>query len=241
MLATSLRPMSPHPALARQPRELAHLFTDWDGLVPADGILAEEKRDGIRALYIDGRLFTREGNEIHGVAHILSVLRLMEERAGFALFIDAEFQVGDSLRDTISHFRRGAAAPDQGTLWAFDCMSMDDWRMDSSDEPLFRRKAMLLALWDEAVTHASSAWEWPASTRGRPIQRDAVIVLPDIWLIDGDAVWDEARRVWARNGEGLVLKTWDSLYRRRRTRVWQKVKNAKHSPAALNDWQAARP
>jgi len=209
----------------KQPRELAHLFTAWSGTVPAGGIMAEEKRDGIRALYIDGRLLTREGIEIHGVDHILPFLRSMEEKAGHALFIDAEFQIRDSLRDTISHFKRGPAAPDGGKLWAFDCMPLGQWRADSCDEPLHERKAALLALWQGVVADAASDdWTWPVQSRGRLPASDAVVIIPDLWLLDADAVWDEAQRVWARDGEGLVLKTWDSVYRRRRTNDWQKVK-----------------
>lgn len=214
-----------HPALIKQPRELAHLFTTWSGPVPADGIMAEEKRDGIRALYIDGRLLTREGNEIHGVGHILPLLRLMEDKAGYALFIDSEFQIGESLRDTISHFKRGPAALDAGTLWAFDCMPLDQWRADSCSEPLYLRKASLHALWEAATfTMCSGDWSWPERSYGRRPPANAVVVIPDVWLTDADAVLSEAKRVWAQNREGLVLKDWKSLYRRRRTSDWQKVK-----------------
>ncbi|WP_139139122.1 ATP-dependent DNA ligase [Sphingobium phenoxybenzoativorans] len=225
MLVASSSPPRFHPALMKQPRELAHLFTAWSGNVPADGIMAEEKRDGIRALYIDGRLLTREGNEIHGVTHIIPVLRLMEERAGHALFIDAEFQVGDSLRDTIGHFKRGPAAPDAGTLWAFDCIPLDQWRSDSCEDPLYRRKATLQRLSAAAIEEMQSdAWTWPQRSYGRRTGGDSVVVIPDVWLGDVAAVLSEAHRVWARGGEGLVLKEWDSAYRRRRTSDWQKVK-----------------
>jgi len=190
MLIASSSPPRFHPDLMKQPRELAHLFTAWSGTVPAGGIMAEEKRDGIRALYIDGRLLTREGNEIHGVRHILPTLRLMEEKAGHALFIDAEFQIGDSLRHTISHLKRGSAAPDAGTLWAFDCMPADQWRSSSCEEPLYRCKAILHRLWATAIEEMQSdPWTSPQGSCGRCAAVEAVVVVPDVWLADADAVW----------------------------------------------------
>jgi ATP-dependent DNA ligase len=50
--------------------------------------------------------------------------------------------------------------------------------------------------------------------------------MESIHLATVSDVWDEAERVWAMDGEGLVLKQADSRYVRARSSDWLKVKKA---------------
>lgn len=122
------------------------------------------------------------------------------------MMFDGEFQIGDSLRATLSHFGRGRRAEDAGTLWAFDAVPLDAWQRDDCQLPHHARKAMLQACL--------------ASADG------PVICMGDAWLHDADQVQIVVEDVWTRGGEGIVVKAPASLYRRRRTGAWRKVKQA---------------
>jgi len=64
-----------------------------------------------------------------------------------------------------------------------------------------------------------------------------VQILADGWAADGRDVVDEAQRVWAAGGEGLMVKDAESPYWRTRSACWQKVKHENahtwmHTPTA---------
>ncbi|PZU59850.1 MAG: hypothetical protein DI547_05070 [Sphingobium sp.] len=215
--------MTPHPALSRQPRELVQLAGEWRGGVPDGGTWVEEKLDGVRACYVAGRLLTREGVEIGGVGHILHRIGGMERAAGVSLFIDGEFMVaGDYLR-TLSHIGHGAGAREQGTFHLFDCLTEAEWRANDCDRPLYQRKAMLAGL-VEAEAAGPVSWEWREGTHGREPEEAALSLVPDIWCATQADVEAEAARIWARGGEGVMVKDAEAPYRRLRTNAWMKYK-----------------
>lgn len=215
---------TPHPALQRRPTELCQLASNanWSGKVPAGGIWAEPKHDGIRCLWINGELRTREGLLIHGTGHIVTALRRIERREGVRLFVDGEFVVNGAFRDTQAHFSRGARAEDDGTLWAFDAMPYEDWATRGSDTPLFSRQRLLCDVL--ARDAARDSWEWDEGTHGRPPPADPIRRVEGQWLASEADVWTEARAIWARGGEGLVLKDLEGGYQRKRCNDWLKVK-----------------
>ena len=49
-------------------------------------------------------------------------------------------------------------------------------------------------------------------------------IMEDVWLFTADDVRSEANRVWARGGEGLMLKDPSAPYVRGRSDSWLKVK-----------------
>lgn len=211
---------------------LCQLAGDWRGEVPAGGWMVEEKRDGWRCLYLTGidgkpRLFTRQGHLIEGAGHIAYRLGLMERAAGEPMVFDGEFQVGGSLAATKHWCETGwKAGGEAGTLYLFDCLTMAEWRAGGSDTPLYARKARLQALARAVDEDEALSWEFRPGSRGDERWRTSCPILPDNWLSDAGDVLDEARRVWAAEGEGLMLKDAEAPYRRNRNTSWLKVKQA---------------
>lgn len=208
---------------------LCQLAGRWNGTPPIGGICVEEKHDGWRGLYFPGvdgkaRLWTRNGHAIEGVPHILHRLAIMEQVAGQPMFFDGEFIVDNSLAATKawceSGWKGGGYA---GTLHLFDAMPLADWKAGRCDAPWIQRKAALFDL-AEAAEQSSMAWDWAPGVRGDTPH--SVNIVPDIWLADADDVWAEAQRVWARGGEGLMLKDAEAPYIRGRNDYWLKVKRA---------------
>lgn len=208
---------------------LCQLAKDWTGSMPTGGLMVELKIDGWRALRfpgIDGkvRLWTRNGHPIEGTDHILHRLALMEQIAGEPMVFDGEFQVGGSLEATKAWCERGwRMGGEAGTFYAFDCLTLAEWRTDGCDTPLIERKARLRALARAVDEDPALSWEWRPGSRGRN-ESGAVQILDDGWAFDEHDVVEEARRVWAAGGEGVMLKDAESPYRRTRSDSWQKVK-----------------
>jgi ATP-dependent DNA ligase len=212
------------------------LASVWNFLtVPPSGYMAEQKIDGWRAVYRrDWRgkpgLFTRNGQLIEGVGHILHRIAIMEAIAGERLVIDGEFQVGGTLDATKRWCERGwKQGGDAGTLFAFDVLTEEEWRAGGSDTPLFQRKARLVQLVAEADAHPLM-WEWRPGTRGKEPDCPALEVLADEWCADAAAVLDLARRTWAAGGEGIMLKDAEAPYERKRSNRWMKVKHPDYAP-----------
>lgn len=213
------------------PASLCQLAKDWDGSVPAGGIMHEAKIDGWRALRfpgIDGRvrLWTRGGHVIEGTEHILHRLALMERVAGEPLVFDGEFQVDGTLDATKAWCERGwKIGGEAGTFFAFDCLPYREWRDGGCSTPLYERKKRLVDLARAVEEDPALSWEWRPGSRGRDEAGPSPVrVLEDGWAFTASDVLDEARRVWANEGEGLVLKDPEAPYQRRRSDAWQKVR-----------------
>jgi ATP-dependent DNA ligase len=208
---------------------LCQLATDWTGALPRDGAMVERKHDGWRALRfpgIDGvtRLWSRNGMPIEGTGHILHRLALMERAAGEAMFFDGEFVVGESLLATKIWCERGwRTGGEAGTFHAFDCLTLAEWRAGGSDTPLIDRKARLVSLARQVEQDPALSWDWRPGSRGRD-DAGAVQIVADEWAFDASDVIDAARRVWAIDGEGVMVKDASSPYRRNRNGSWAKVK-----------------
>jgi len=210
-----------------RPTHLCQLAASWLGKLPDGGAMMEEKRDGFRALYLPDhtgkrRLFTRNGHRIEGAGHILHRLSMMEAAAGVPMMFDGEFQVNGTLAATKLWCERGwKAGGEAGHFHVFDCLTLADWQAGGSAVPLHERKAMLQRLDQDAD---ADDWTWRPGSHGRDDGLAAVTVLPDLWACDVRDVLDQARRVWAADGEGLMLKDAESPYQRNRSDAWQKVK-----------------
>lgn len=205
---------------------LCALATDWKGHIPEGGAAFEVKFDGFRCLRfrgIDGKpyLFTRQGQIIHGCDHIAHRLALIEEAAGEPLFIDGELVVDGTLAATKHWVETGHKfGGEKGTFYAFDVLPYREWQRGGWDAPWYERKAMLKRL----LAEVGDPWEWRPGSRGRDEGATAVALVEDSWAADaGDAI-SEARRIWAAQGEGIVLKDPLAPYRRSRGPAWTKVK-----------------
>lgn len=232
--------MTPHRVLSRppigsigrqRPRELCQLAGRWSGHVPEGGIACEEKRDGWRALWFPGldgkpRLWTRGGQPIEGVEHIAHRLALMERAAGQPMMFDGEYMVDGSLAGTKAWCESGwKLGGNAGTLYLFDAVPLTDWHQGRCDIPQIKRKANLRAIAAAADVDPLS-WEWAPGSRGQGHGTPIVEILDDLWLFSADDVREEASRVWARGGEGLMLKDPEAPYVRARSNAWLKLKKA---------------
>ncbi len=210
-----------------QPTELCQLATDWKGLLPTSGAMVERKMDGFRALYIrdwQGKpgLFTRNGHPIEGVGHILWHLGQMEEAHGGPLFVDGEFVVDGTLAATKAWCERGyRQGGEAGHFHVFDCLPWAEWKAGGGATPLYKRKTMLADLVKAA---AGDGWTWRPGSRGRDDGATPISLIPDEWAFDAADVLDLARRVWAIEGEGVMVKDPEAPYERRRNGHWLKVK-----------------
>jgi ATP-dependent DNA ligase len=211
--------------LAKRPRELVQLAGEWRGGIPEHGAWVEEKLDGVRAAWIGGELLTREGQPIGGIDHIAYRLRSIEKSAGHAIFFDGEFIAPGGYRATLRHIGQGLRAPEQGTLHCFDAMPSGEWAQGGSDRPLYERKAML-ADWLALAADPSKDWAWRPGTHGREPIGPALAIVPDQWCATQADVEDMAARIWARDGEGVMIKDESAPYRRTRTNAWRKYKRA---------------
>lgn len=209
---------------------LCQLAMDWDGHIPAGGCMAECKIDGLRAMWfagIDGRkrLWSRNGLPIEGTEHIQHHLALMERVAGVPLFIDGEFQVDGTLAASKAWFERDHKfGGEAGVLHVFDVMTFAEWQAGRSEMPLYARKEWLEKLHRSVVEDPALSWDWRAGSRGRDEGATPVIPLPDQWISDEADAMDMARRIWARGGEGVMLKDAQAPYERGRNRSFLKLK-----------------
>ena len=220
--------------MTTRPTELCQLASTWRGRVAQGGTWWEQKVDGYRALYFRGHdgkpgLWTRGGHRIEGVGHILHRLAMIERAAGCRLFIDGEFQVSGTLAATKLHCESGWKGGDAGTFHAFDVLGEAEWQRGGSAMPLGERKARLVAL-VAAADAETDGWDWREGTRGREPEGPSVTVLAHGWALDEDEVREQADRVWAAGGEGLMLKDGFGPYVRRRDAGWAKVKHPHYVP-----------
>ncbi len=205
-----------------RPTSLCALAGNWQGEMPDGGAMTESKLDGWRLLYIDGQCFTRNGMPYKGVRHIERALALLQMQFDRPHFLDGEFVVGTgihTLAQTKAHQDSGWKGGDAGTLWLFDTVPLDRWRSDDCEMPLYERKKALGGA-IRGMMGAPEAWElgWTEGVEC-PVK-----IVPDQWAFDRGDVERMALDVWARGGEGVLVKDAESLYRRRRSEAWQKYR-----------------
>lgn len=206
-------PPPPDPRFAPPPVEMCQLAGVWSARQLPPGWQAEEKHDGGRCLWFDGALWSREGNSLDLPAIAAEASRL-ERRFGRPMFFDGEYVAPGGFHATLAAMNARGNATASGLLHLFDAVPLDEWRRDSCDKPLTARQALLrLAVGD---------WQ-PKALRiveAEPVANGA----------DVDRV---AARIWARGGEGVIVKDGASLYRRHRSATWLKHKRELHMVAEI--------
>lgn len=212
--------------------QLCQLAIDFRGDVMPGGMMAEEKIDGFRAMFFRGRdgvqrLWSRNGHPIEGTEHIQHHLALMERVAGCPIFIDGEFQVDGTLAATKAWFERGHKfGGEAGVMHIFDVLTFVEWKSGRSEMPLYERKSWLEKLHRTVIEDPALSWDWRPGSRGRDEGATPVIFARDEWIFDTRDAMDMARRIWARNGEGIMAKDPTAPYERGRNAHWLKVKKS---------------
>lgn len=193
------------PRFAPPPRELCQLASDWRGKLPSGQWIAQQKIDGIRALWMGGDLVTREGVSIGGTNHIRRQMRELARAAGERLFVDGEFQVDSNLTATMRHFHQRGRYGNAGIFLAFDLLPHSQWLANASEKPLTDRLMQLRRV--VGLTQLKSISVNPS----RPVANASDVV-------------QLAEAMWRADLEGLVVKRADARYERRRSKEWLKVK-----------------
>lgn len=210
--------------------QLAQLASDWRGHVLPHGMMGEQKIDGWRGIVLTGidgirRMFTREGHFIEGTGHCLYFLQHMEHVAGEPFVFDGEFQVAGTLDATKRWAESGhKLGGEAGHFYLFDCLPLSAWKAGGDPTPLYQRKARLQALYQAVIEDEALQWEFRPGSRGDDGWLRSVSVLPDTWVFNAQGATEEARRIWAEGGEGVMLKDPEAPYLRGRNGHFLKIK-----------------
>jgi ATP-dependent DNA ligase len=182
--------------------ELCQLAEDWKGGIDFDGYRVNQlKADGIRAVYIDGRIVTREGVPLDCAMHCQPGLRRLEADYGHPMVFDGEYVADDGFNATLAEQRKGEGS---GVFWLFDAIPHGAWVLGGYDVPIEVRLADLRFRADKAQSLFVGMLDFK-------IQNAADTIA---WV----------RELWAAGFEGIVSKKGGSHYSRMRSREWLKVK-----------------
>jgi len=92
-----------------------------------------------------------------------------------------------------------------------------------TETPCHERNAWLHQLAGQVWDDPALSWDWRSRSYGGD-DPDTVQVVKDELAFTESGVHDIVQRVWAEEGEGLMLRDPEAPYRRNRARAWQKVK-----------------
>jgi ATP-dependent DNA ligase len=169
--------------------------------LPPGKRLVQLKADGIRALYVDGRVVSREGAPLDCALHCQPGLARIEQAVGRPMMIDGEYVAQNGFDATLTEMKRGQG---EGVFWAFDMMPLADWQAGSCGLPIEHRLQCL---------------------RERVVACDSQFVgMLDWWMMTPHQTAAKAREIWAAGGEGVVSKQPGSPYLRQRSDFWVRFK-----------------
>lgn len=165
--------------------------------------IVQAKLDGIRALYIGGRIVTREGTPLDCALHCQPGLARLEEAADMGpLFFDGEYVAQDGFSATLSEQRRGEG---EGVFWIFDYMPMSAWKAGRWDMPIEHRLGSLEMM---VTKHCDSNF----------------VGMLNRWELTPEETVAKCRELWAEGAEGVVSKRMGSPYVRDRSEDWLRIK-----------------
>ncbi|MBX9816060.1 MAG: hypothetical protein K2X76_15285 [Sphingomonas sp.] len=199
------QPVKVMPGAGRFP-ELCTLARDvepeqLDQLPNADRRLVQVKIDGIRALYVDGRIVSREGVPLDCALHCQPALRRLEEAFGRPMMFDGEYVEEEGFVATIAAQRRGEG---YGAIYLFDAVPLEDWTAGGGDAPALWRLQEL----DKRVMASESPF----------------VGMLKFWEMDAQATRAKFAELIREGYEGLVTKDPASPYVRARSDAWRRLK-----------------
>lgn len=203
----------PLPTSLRNTTELCELVVNYaPRFLPARAIV-ERKHDGMRALWIDGKLVTRGGATLWCTAHLWADLAALDAEFGEPMFLDMEYReaggFGATARRTSRAIWERGPVDGTGDVWLWDAVPTRVWREGGASAALVARKRDLHA----ALTRLQS----PGRAAG-------------LHYVDHVAVAGEAHlraieaAEYARGGEGVVVKDATAQHHPGRSRYWQRLK-----------------
>ena len=183
----------------------AHLYT---GVLKFSNALMSVKLDGIRGEYVSGefikgdkvspsKMLTRGGNEIRGVEHILEACDNLHVTYGPSEHFDGELLIpGLTFQESSGKLRSGESTPD-AVFHIFDWPNL-------GGHPLMKRLSLL--------TEMSKSWP-PCLKLVKHVPVQSVEHIQRMY-----------EKALSLGYEGLVIKDADSLYERKRSSSWLKMK-----------------
>lgn len=178
------------------------LPTTWSPESHPRDAVAQLKVDGIRAIYVDTAIVTRQALPLDCALHCLPALHALEQHYGEPMVFDGEYLEPDGFQATVAAMRRGIG---HGAIWLFDAVPYSEWKVNRFTQPLGERVDQLCEL--------ASRVESPFLTS-----------LPLMDVPDADVALAVAEAAWGRKQEGLVVKARRSTYVRGKSSTWQKLK-----------------
>lgn len=164
--------------------------------------IVQLKADGIRALYLNGRIVSREGGPLDCALHCQPALRRIEEAFGEPMMFDGEYVEEDGFNATIAAQRRGEG---QGVFWLFDAMPYQAWCDGGTNQSTQERL--------ERLRHHVMAAESP------------FVGMLDFWRMDAAHTRAKALELFREGYEGIVTKDADAGYVRARSEQWRRCKS----------------
>lgn len=178
----------------------AHLYT---GVLKFPNALMSVKLDGIRGEYVRGlhgspsKILTRGGNEIRGVEHIIEACDKLWRISGEAQSYDGELLIpGLTFQESSGKLRSGESTPD-AVFYIFDCPTMKSHLKD-------RLEWMANCFYGEAA--------------------ECIKLVKHVPVKDVEHIQRMYEKALSFGYEGLVIKDADSLYERKRSSSWLKMK-----------------
>jgi ATP-dependent DNA ligase len=163
--------------------------------------ICQQKVDGIRALWIDGRIVSREGTPLDMALHCQPGLKRLQAAFGQPMMFDGEYVEDDGFSATLAAHRRGKGT---GIFWIFDAVPLADWWNDTACLPIEAR-----------LNHLRQV-------HGQADSPFVGILIGE--TLGGGEIDARAKSFFDMGLEGLVLKRPGSLYRRHRSPDWLKLK-----------------
>ena len=171
----------------------------------------EPKVDGVRVLAFISEsgvgFYSRSGKEYTGFDHLIPPL-LRLGRAGKGIVMDGEVVSGD-FNKTVGDVRRKNVQATDAVFYAFDVVSAVLFKGDKGNETEttyeMRRKVL------EACVKAADS--------------DNVKALPRYLVDSHDEILAYYAKFRERGWEGAMVKPLDSIYTRKRSSLWMKIKN----------------
>lgn len=177
--------------------------------------IVQLKADGLRALYLDGRIVSREGGALDCALHCQPALRRLEEAFGEPMMFDGEYVEEDGFNATIAAQRLGEG---EGVFWLFDALPYAAWCAGGTQMPTLERLATLR----RHVMAAASPF----------------VGMLDFWEMDAYETRAKALELFREGYEGVVTKDAGAFYKRQRSSHWRRIKDRRVADLPVIDVMA---
>jgi hypothetical protein len=209
---TYAQPFRLIPGMTAAP-EPCMLLEHWTEAAHPDSAVAQVKVNGLRSLFVDRTMLSREALPLDCALHCLPGLVELERSYGRKMVFDGEYAEPGGFEATLAAHKRGIG---EGTVFLFDAVPYEQWAANRFTEQLHERVRRL-------------------NTYVQELGNQFIYGLAAVPVASADIVPELAQSAWANGQEGIVIKNARSLYQRGRSRDWLKVKRKMHARGTIQD------